>query len=159
MSVDERARQITRLRALMARTVANGCTEDEELAAARLVGRVVEAIEGNAAPPATQAEAVRAERQSPEYRVLLEKNILEGLVKAAVQELALGHLNAVAPPRPKVAGQPVQVLRVPEMLEAHLSMVLGIGASRASRDVLARTIVELVQDGQLPARLSVPVGE
>jgi len=158
MTEDARTRQITRLRALMSRTVANGCTEDEELAAARLVGRVVEAIEGAPAPP-SQAEAARAERQSPEYRMLLEKNTLEGLLKAAVQELSLNHINAVAPPRPKVAGQPVQWFRVPEILEAHLAMVLGVGSARMSREIIGRTIEELVQDGQLPARLAIPIGD
>ena len=168
MSPEERARLLHRLRALMARTVANGCTEEEEMAAARLVGRMAAQLEAGAAemPPAAdpqagraQAERVRAERESADYQAALERTTLEGLLKAAIQELSLNHINTVSPPGRKLRGQMVSWVAVPDMLQAHLTMMLGTGASRLARDIIARTVEELIQDGQLPARLAVPLGE
>ncbi len=154
-----RTRLILRLRALMSRTVANGCTVDEELAAARMVAKLMEQIEAAEAPPPppAAAEQVRAERQSPEYQALLERTTLEGLLKAAIQELALNHINTVSPPSRKIAGQPVQWVRVPEMLDGHFAMMLGLGGSRLGRDIIARTVEELIQDGLLPAQLGIPL--
>ncbi len=158
MTPQEAERVLHRLRALMARTVANGCTADEELSAARLVGRLVAQLDRDAAETAPPAERVRTERESAEYRALLERTTLEGLLKSAIQELALNHINTVVPPGRKTAGQPVDWVRVPELLMAHLSMMLSVGPSRLARDILARTIEELVEDGQLPATLAVPFG-
>jgi hypothetical protein len=162
MSPEDRQRLTHRLRALMVRTVSNGCTEEEELAAARLVARTIQQLDDAAAPVAHQpqaAEALRAERESPEYRALLEKTAIEGLLKAAIQELALMHINRMAPPDRKVRGQDVEWIRVREMLAAHLGMMLGANQSRLSAEALARTVEELIEDGQLPARLPIPVGE
>jgi len=162
MTAEDRARLIGRLRALMSRTVANGCTEEEELAAARQVAKAIEQL-GEAPESialAPQADRMRAERESRDYQLLLERTTLEGLFKAAIQELALNHVNTVAPPQRKPSpGTRVEWLRVPEMLEAHLSMALAIGNSRLARDILAATLEELVQDGMLPARLAVPIGD
>ncbi len=161
MSPEERARLLHRLRALMARTVANGCTEQEEMAAARLVGRMAAQLEpdGAVAPQSQPAEQVRAERESAEYQAALERTTLEGLFKAAIGELSLNHINTVSPPGRKLRGQPLSWVPVPEMLLAHLSMMLGTGASRLALDIIARTVEELIQDGQLPARLAIPLGE
>ena len=162
-TTEDRTRLIGRLRTMMSRTVANGCTEEEELAAARQVAKTIEQLgdapdDSNALPP--RAERVRAERQSQDFQQLLERTTLEGLFKAAVQELALNHINTLAPPRRKPSpGARVEWLRVPDMLEAHLSMMLAIGDSRLARDILAGTLEELVQDGMLPARLAVPIGD
>lgn len=157
MSPEERARLLHRLRALMSRTVANGCTEEEEMAAARLVGRMVAQLETGAAEVPPSAERVRAERESAGYQAALERNTLEGLLKAAIQELALSHINTMSPPGRKLRGQMVSWVSVPEMLQAHLSMVLGTGDQRLAREILADTVEELIQDGQLPARLAVPL--
>ena len=158
MTPQEAERVLHRLRALMARTVANGCTAEEELSAARLVGRLASQLDRGAAETAPPAEQVRTERESAEYRALLERNTLEGLLKAAIQELALNHINTMAPPGRRTVGQPVDWVRVPELLMAHLSMMLAVGPSRLARDILAGTIEELVQDGQLPATLPIPLG-
>ncbi len=161
MSPEERARLLHRLRALMARTVANGCTEQEEMAAARLVGRMAAQLEGGTAeaPLPPPAEQVRAERESAGYQAALERTTLEGLLKAAIQELSLNHINTVSPPGRKLRGQAVSWVAVPDMLLAHLSMVLEIGPSRLAQDIVAATVEELIQDGQLPARLAIPLGE
>jgi hypothetical protein len=160
MSPEERTRLLHRLRALMARTVANGCTEEEELAAARLVGRMAAQMDSAAeAPPSQPAERVRAERESADYQAALERTTLEGLLKAAIQELSLNHINTVSPPGRKLRGQMVSWVAVPEMLQAHLTMMLGTGASRLAQDLVAQTVEELIQDGQLPARLAIPLGE
>jgi len=162
MTSEDRARQIGRLRALMARTVANGCTEEEELAAARQVAKMGELLAEPRSPDALplQADRVRAERESQDYRQALERTTLEGLFKAAIQELALGHINTVAPPRRRtIPGERVEWLRVPEMLEAHLAMALSVGGSRLAHELLAHALEELVQDGMLPARLAVPIGD
>ena len=157
MSPEERARLLHRLRALMARTVANGCTEQEEMAAARLVGRMAAQLEGAAEPP--PAQQVRDERESAGYQAALERTTLEGLLKAAIQELSLNHINTVSPPGRKLRGQPVSWVAVPDMLLAHLSMVLETGPSRLARDIIAATVEELIQDGQLPASLAIPLGD
>lgn len=162
VTAEDRARQIGRLRALMSRTVANGCTEEEELAAARQVAKAVEQLGENADPMALtqQADLVRAERQSGDYQRMLERTTMEGLFKAAIQELALNHINALAPPKRRpVPGARVEWLRVAEMLEAHFVMALAIGNSNLARKILAATLEELVQDGMLPARLAMPIGD
>ena len=162
VTAEERARLIGRLRALMSRTVANGCTEEEELAAARQVAKSIEQL--GEAPDAMsltpRADTMRAERQSRDYQQLLERTTLEGLFKSAIQELALNHINTVAPPgRRPGPGTRVEWLRVPQMLQAHLAMVLTMGDSRMAHDILAATLDELVQDGMLPDRLAVPIGD
>jgi len=162
VTAEERARLIGRLRALMSRTVANGCTEEEELAAARQVAKTIDQLgeDPNALSLAPQADHMRAERQSRDYQQLLERTTLEGLFKSAIQELALNHINTVAPPRRRPApGTRVEWLRVPQMLQAHLAMVLAIGDSRMAHEILAASLEELVQDGMLPDRLAVPIGE
>lgn len=160
MTTDERARLQARLRGLMARTIANGCTDEEELAAARMVGKVVEQLDGlPGAGPRAQASWAATERQSPQYQQLLEKNTLEGLLKAAVQELALNHINTVSPPKRNIRGQPVERVRTTELLEPYLAMMLGTGSSRLGRDIIARVVEELILDGMLPEALAIPRGE
>lgn len=154
-----RQRLLVRLRALMARTVANGCTEDEELAAARMVGKVVTQLDGAAPPepPPTRAPWAQAERSSTEYQAILEKTTAETLLKAAIQELALNHINTVSPPRRTVAGDPIERIAIHDLLEPHLGMMLSIAGTRMGRQILRRTIDELVYDGALPPYLDMPV--
>lgn len=170
-SVDEqvRARLLMRLRALMAHSVANGATEAEELAAARMVGKMVAQLDGGstAAPPSpppelrpvSQPSWAEAERKSPEYQRLLEKNVMESLFKAAVQELALNHINTVSPPRRRIAGEPVERVDTRALMEPHLSMVLAPGGMMMARHILADTLEELIQDGALPQWLDIPLGD
>ena len=164
MTSDEKNRALQRLHALMAHTVANGCTADEELSAARMAGRLADEImgkgqESNELPesfePLRPADQLRAERESADYKAALEKSTVEGLLKSAVQELSMAHINTVAPPGRRVDGR-FEWLDVRHLLNAHLSMVLGVSSARMSRQVLADTIEELVQDGMLPDRLAVP---
>lgn len=156
MTEDERSHLLARLRALMSRTVANGCTVDEELAAARAVSRTIGQLDA-ASPPAAWA---RDERADPGFQALLERNTLESLLKAAVRELALGHINTVSPPRRRIpAPQPVEWVGVPELVEPPLAMMLGAGNSRLARTIITRTIAELIDDGQLPPRLAIPLTE
>ncbi len=157
MTADEREHALTRLRAMMAHTVANGCTPNEELAAARQIGRLIVQIDGADLPPDTPY-SLGDERQSPDYQIQLEKSTLEGLFKSAVQELSLGHINTLSPPRQLPPGQKVEWVGVADMLQGHLSMALGISGSRLGRELLAVAIEELIQDGMLPDRLAVPVG-
>lgn len=161
LSAAIRERLLIRLRALMARTVANGCTDEEELVAARMVAKVVAQLGGDAEPAepekAKQSWA-QAERDSQEYQALLEKSTTETLFKAAVQELALNHINTVAPPRRRQPGEPVERVDIHELLEPHLAMMLAVGGTRMGRQILRRTIAELVYDGQLPRFLDLPVG-
>lgn len=155
-----RERLLARLRALMARTVANGCTAEEELAAARMVGKVAGQLDGGA-PPAPEpppAPWAQAERASPEYQAVLEKNTAEALLKAAVQELALNHINTVSPPRRRVAGEPTERVGIHELLEPQLGMMLSAAGTRMGRQILRQVIDELVYDGALPAFLDLPVG-
>ena len=161
MILDDKFRAMHRLHALMAHTVANGCTEEEEVSAARMAGRLAEEILGasDAASSASfeplgPADRLRAERESAEYRAALEKSTVEGLLKSAVQEMSLSHINTLAPPGRRNDGN-VQWLDVRHLLNAHLSMVLGVSNARMSQQVLADTIEELVQDGMLPERLAV----
>lgn len=175
-SVEEqvRVRLLMRLRALMAHSVANGATEAEELAAARMVGKLIAQLDGtpNAASasatppapapelrPASQPSWAEAERKSPEYQRLLEKNVMESLFKAAVQELSLNHINTVSPPRRRIAGEPVERVDTRAMMEPHLSMVLAPGGMMMARHILADTIEELIQDGALPPWLDIPLGD
>jgi hypothetical protein len=158
MSADEHDRSLARLRALMAHTVTNGCSPEEELAAARQVGRLISQMDGGGYGLADDmALEPGGERQSAGYRDSLEKNTLEGLFKSAVQELSLAHINIVSPPRRRPAGQPVQWVQVADLLQGHLVMALGIAGSRLGREILVRTIEELIQDGMLPDRLAVPL--
>lgn len=140
----------------MARTVANGATPEEELVSAHMIARLMPRIlseeEG-----ATGGWA-ETERESREYRQILEKNTAEMLLKAALRELALEHINTVSPPgRRHVAGEPVQRVRIDSLLEPHLGMMLAIGPDRPGRDLLSRLISELVDDGTLPPWLDIPV--
>lgn len=155
-----RQRLLARLRALMARTVANGCTEEEELAAARMVGKVAMQIDGGRAPePAPPPAAwAQAERSSAEYQSLLEKNTAESLLKAAVQELALNHINTVSPPRRRIVGEPTERVGIHELLDPHLGMILTTAGTRMGRQILRQIIDELVYDGALPAFLDLPIG-
>lgn len=152
-----RERLIARLRALMARTVANGCTEDEEMAAARMVAKLSQQIEslGGEAPQQSWAQS---ERDSREYQGLLEKNTAEAMLKAAVQELALSHINIVSPPRKRLTTDPTERVNIHELLGPHLDMMLAVGGTRMGRDILRRTIDELVYEGALPPFLDMPLG-
>jgi len=167
MAIDDKHRALQRLHALMAHTVANGCTTEEEVSAARMAGRLAEEIAGgesfdsksSAAPsglgPSGPAERLRAERESADYKAALEKSIMEGLLKTAIQELSLGHINTLSPPGRRVDNN-VQWLDVRHLLNSHLAMVLGVASARMARQILADTIEELVQDGMLPERLAIP---
>ena len=159
MTIADRPRLIQRLRALMARTVANGCTEEEELAAARLVARSMAQLDAAHSPQPQAAETLRAERESPDYKILLEKNAVEGLLKSAIQEMALNHINTMSSPSREIQGTPVEWISIPEILNAHLGMMLGANHSHLSQSIIADTITELIQDGQLPARLGIPRAE
>ncbi|MBF0325140.1 hypothetical protein [Magnetospirillum moscoviense] len=154
-----RDRLLHRLRSLMARSVANGATPEEELVAARMTAKVMaqlDAMAGIAPLPEAKAEHIRAERDSREYQQLLEKNTTESLFKAAVQELALEHVNRVAPPRKRLPGEQMERVGIVPLLEPYLAMVLAAGNNRLSLDILRRTIEELVYDGQLPPYLDIP---
>jgi hypothetical protein len=159
-----RQRLLTRLRALMTRTVANGCTEDEELAAARMVGKVAAQLDGGAPPeaeaeaaPAPQAAWAQRERASSEYQAILEKTTAETLLKAAVQELALNHINTVSPPRRRMTGEPTQRVDIHELLEPHLGMMLCTAGTRMGRQILRQVLDELIYEGALPPFLDLPV--
>lgn len=148
-----RDRLVMRLRALMARTVANGCTGDEELVAARMVGKAiaqVDAMSGGAPPEAPEPSWAQAERESREYQTLLEKNTTESLLKAAVQELALNHINTVSPASKRNTGEPTERVDIHELLEPHLGMMLAVGGTRMGRQILRRMVDELIYDGALP---------
>ncbi|MBI5165634.1 MAG: hypothetical protein HY985_17245 [Magnetospirillum sp.] len=157
MVADDMVRQMHKLRALMARTVANGCTEDEELAAARMVGRLIDEVDARNGPT-PDVNWADAERRSPGYQAALEKGMLATLFKAAIQELALNHINTVSPPRRKLAGGPVQRVDVREMLVPHLAMMLSAAGSTMARQMIADALEELIQDGLLPEGLSIPIG-
>lgn len=182
MTSDDRIRAMTRLHALMAHTMANGCTEDEELAAAGMAGRLAQEI---AALPGSDPESpsrspsgsnyelggqdylrpadrvaadhVRAERESADYKAALAKSTMEGLLKSAVQELAMAHLNTVSPPGKRGEHRRTEMIDARTILLNHLSMALGVASARMSREVLADTIEELIQDGMLPDRLAIPL--
>jgi hypothetical protein len=158
MSADERARVMARLGALMAMTTANGCTEEEELSAARMVAKLIEQIDGQpGAAGSTDPSWAARERGNPQYQALLEKNTLEGLLKAALQELALGHINTVSPAKRNLRGQPVEYVKTTELLEPYFAMMLGsAGASRMARDMVGSTLEELIYDGLLPDALAIP---
>jgi hypothetical protein len=157
-----RDRLLHRLRSLMSRTVANGATAEEELVAARMAGRVMTQLDSMAgiaplaAPASPDPSWVRTERDSREYQQLLEKNTTEALLKAAVQELALEHVNRVAPSRKRLPGEVVERVGILPLLEPYLGMVLSAGQTRQGRDILRRTIEELVYDGALPPHLDIP---
>lgn len=156
-----RDRLLHRLRALMARTVANGASPDEELVAARMVAKSIAQLDGTAPPPTEAAPPpnwAQAERDSREYQQLLEKNTTETLLKNAVQEMALEQINRVAPPRRRQPGEYLERVGIHDLLDAHLGMALSVGGNRLARDILARTIDELVYDGQLPSHMDIPAG-
>ena len=158
MNAEDRSRAMTRLHALMAMTVSNGCTEEEELSAARMVAKLVEQLDGQPGglAPTDPSWAAR-ERDNPQYQALLEKNTLEALFKAAVQELALAHINTVSPARRNLRGQPVEYVRTTELLLPYFNMMLGSAvASRMARDMVATAIEELMYDGLLPDALAIP---
>lgn len=144
----------------MARTVANGATASEELVAARMAAKVIAQLDGAAPPEAAPPPPnwAQAERDSREYQQLLEKNTTETLFKNAVQEMALDQINRVAPPRRRQPGERLERVDIHDLLDAHLGMALSVGSNRLARDILARTIDELVYDGQLPSYLDIPVG-
>jgi hypothetical protein len=153
MSGDERGRVVAKLRALMARTVANGCTEEEELAAARMVARMVEQLDGL---PAGAASWAASERASPQYQSLLEKSTLEGLFKAAVEELALNHINTVSPPRRDLQGMPVERVSTLDLVVPYLVMMLAATSTHLGRELIVRAVEDLIADGQLPKLLAIP---
>jgi len=158
-----RERMLGRLRALMARTVANGCTPDEELVAARMVAKAVAQVDSLGGGPAAQPEKpapiwAKEERDSAEYQALLEKNTAEAMLKAAVLELSIAHINLVSPPRKRVPGELIERVDIHELLEPHLGMTLAVGATRMGRQLLRRSIDELVYDGALPRFLDLPLG-
>ncbi|CAA7612233.1 conserved hypothetical protein [Magnetospirillum sp. SS-4] len=158
MTADDRVRSLARLRALMAMTVANGCTEEEELSAARMVAKMVEQIDGQiGGSAAADPSWATRERDNPQYQALLEKNTLEGLLKSALQELALNHINTVSPSRRDLRGRPVEYVRTGDILLPYFTMMLGgAGASRMARAMVADMVDELVYDGLLPDRLALP---
>jgi hypothetical protein len=160
MSLDDRAKGLARLRALMSMTTTNGCTEEEELAAARMVAKMVEQLDGNPAiQPVADASWAARERDNPQYQLLLEKNTLEGLLKATLQELALAHINTVSPARRNLRGQPVEWVRATELLLPYFNMMLGsAGTSRLARGMVESAVEELIQDGLLPDALPMPRG-
>ena len=155
-----RDRLLHRLRALMARTVANGATPDEELVAARMTAKVIAQLDGTPPPQPEPPPAnwAQAERDSREYQQLLEKNTTETLLKNAVQEMALEQINRVAPPRRRQPGERLERVGIHDLLDAHVGMALSVGANRLARDIIARTIDELVYEGQLPSYLDIPAG-
>jgi hypothetical protein len=162
MISDEKHRALQRLHALMAHTVANGCTADEELSAARMAGRLAEEIMGGASigldmsyEPLRPEDRLKAERESPDYQAALENSTVEGLLKSAIQEMSMSHINTLSPPGRRLDGRQTQWLDVRQLLNAHLSMVLQVSNTRLARQILADTIEELVQDGMLPDRLAV----
>lgn len=158
MSAEDRSAAIARLRAMMSMTTLNGCTEDEELAAARKVGKLIEQIDGQPGQSGTTDPSWAArERDNPQYQLLLEKNTLEGLLKAALQELALGHINTVSPARRDLRGQAVERVPTPDLLRPYFTMMLGsAGASRLARGIVEDIIDELIYDGLLPDILAIP---
>ena len=158
MTAEDRSRALARLRALMALTMANGCTEEEELAAARMVAKLIEQIDGQlGAAGSTDPSWAARERDNPQYQALLEKNTLEGLLKAALQELALGHINTVSPAKRNLRGQPVEYVRTTDLLQPYFTMMLGsAGASRMARSIVDTTLEELIYDGLLPDALAIP---
>jgi len=158
MTPEDRTKAFARLHALMAHTVANGCTEDEEIAAARMAGRLAAELQPSEAPAETNvAQSLKAERSSADYQAALERNILEGLLKNAIQELAMAHINTISPPGRRLTASESQVLDARSLLNGHLSMALSVSNGNAARQILADTIEELIQDGMLPNRISVPV--
>ncbi len=158
MNIDDRAKGLARLRALMAMTTTNGCTEEEELAAARMVAKAVEQLDGNpVAAPATDPSWAARERDNPQYQLLLEKNTLEGMLKTTLQELALAHINTVSPPKRNLRGQPVEWVRTTELMLPYFNMMLGSsGASRLARGIVEGMVEELILDGLLPDALAMP---
>lgn len=163
-----RERLIARLRALMAHTVVNGATADEELMAARMVAKMIAQLDGTPPPPPAPSPArgqsppsswAQAERDSPEYRRALERNVTESLFKAAVQELALNHINTVSPPRRRIAGEPVERVTTKALVQPHLAMMLAPGGMKVAQDILGDVIEELIQDGALPPYLDIPLGD
>jgi len=155
-----RERLLMRLRALMARTVANGCTAGEELAAARMVGKIIAQLDAAASPAQELAPApwAQAERASPEYQAVLEKNTTQALLKAAVRELALNHINTVSPPGRRVVREPTERVGIHELLSPVLGMMVGPANTRMGSQILRGIIDELVYDGELPPHLDLPRG-
>jgi hypothetical protein len=161
MSTDDRTRTLARLRALMAMTVINGCTADEEISAARMIAKLMEQMDGNPVnSAATDPSWAARERDNPQYQLLLEKNTLEGLLKATLQELALAHINTVSPAKRNLRGQPVEWVRTTELLLPYFNMMLGgAGGSRLARGIVEGILEELILDGLLPDALAMPRGD
>ena len=80
---------------------------------------------------------------------------MEGLLKSAIQELSLEHINAVSPPGRRIENSTHVWVDARHFINSHLSMVLGVSKTRLAQQILADTIEELVQDGMLPERLAV----
>jgi hypothetical protein len=166
MSSTSRENDLNRLRALMAMTVANGCAEEEELSAARMVARTIEHLDSSAEAAAADVEKPSAEpswaareRESSEYQTLLEKTTLETMLKAALQELALGHIATVIPVRRLDRGQPFDRVPCANVLRPHFQSILrGAGGSRMARAILDGALEDLIQDGALPESLDIPRG-
>lgn len=154
-------RLILRMRALMSRTVANGASPEEEMTAARMVCKIVHQIEGTQPPPAAAPSQpqpwAKVERESQGYQQVLEKNTTEALLKSAVLELSLAHLRTVGPHRRPARGEPFQRWSIHDILQTPLSMAMRVGTTRLGREILHRTVEELVHDGDLPPHLDMPV--
>ena len=165
MTPDRRAQVLARLRALMAMTVAHGCTEDEELAAARQVARTIAELDADAAAIAAAPVAggwAGRERADPAYRATLDRAMLRDLLKAAVRELALAHLATLLPrrvkgttpsaPRPRVRADTRALL-----LDAMAAALGAVSGPRPAQDEIAAALDDLIEDGSLPATLALPI--
>jgi hypothetical protein len=64
----------------------------------------------------------------------------------------------VSPPRKRLPGEAMEKVDIHELLEPHLGMMLLVGGTRMGRQILRRTIDELVYDGALPRFLDLPLG-
>lgn len=153
---------VIKLRALMARTVANGCTPEEELQAARMVAKIVGDMEDLPATSANQSGVrptswAAAEQNSREYQLILERNTSEMLLKAAITELSLSHIHNIAPPRQKGLGEPTSRIEINSLLVPHLSMVLPSINTKPGYQMLTRILAELAEEGAIPRWIDVPV--
>lgn len=147
----DRNRVIAKVRGLMAMTVANGCTEQEELAAARMVGKLLAQIGESAdTAPASHRRSVIEERLDS---VLLEKAMTESVLKSAVMELAVTYINVVSPPAAQ--GGRWQTVAAQPVLESYLFPMLGVAGSRLGAQVVRLLLADLIADGQLPDTMAV----
>ncbi len=145
------------LRAAMARTVANGCTADEELAAARAIARLIVRLDSAPSPstPAQGSNWAEAERTDPAYQTALARSMAETMLKSAILELSLSHLHTLSPPGRRMDRS--QRVGIHHLLDGHLGMMLPPGNTQAGRRLIAEIVDELVEDGALPLFLAMPV--